>query len=426
MQSEPMPAWRIISSRLLLVACIIASCVYGWFAVRAYRAFRFSTKQDQASLKHAIALEPSNAGYDDLLGRNLLFVAQEPSSAATVFKRANGLNPYNSFYLLDLAQAYYAIGDKQENLAALRQAIAVDPRTPDVAWNAGIFFLVQGDIPEALQQFAAVLRNDSSLTVPVLSVCWQMLQNTQTIEDILPPDPSVHLEFIKLLLNHGENVAAHDAWSRLLQLHRTFDFHQALFYVDSLIEKGDAPLARETWNQLVSNSSALARYVTSGNLIVNGAFAEDILNAGFDWRYDPTLTQAVALDPTEFHNGGRSLLISYSDSGGDSGIYQYVPVDPNTRYTLSSWVKSDDLETANGPSVVASDAFGGSTYAITEETVGNTPWHQISKDFETDSTTKMLVIRFVRIPGTTGVRGRFWVGDLSLRPTSRQQPSTGG
>jgi tetratricopeptide (TPR) repeat protein len=420
MQNEPMATWRIISGRLLLVACILASCVYGWFAVRAYRAFRFSTKQDPASLKRAIALEPSNAGYYDLLGRNLLFAAQEPQSAAAAFKKANELNPYNSVYLLDLAQAYFALGDRQENVAALRQAIAVDPRTPDVAWSTGNFFLVQGDVPEALQQFAAVLRNDSSLTVPVLSVCWRMLQNTQTIENILPPDPSVHLEFIKLLLKQGETAAAHNAWSRLMQLHSAFDYHQALFYVNSLIESGDAPVARETWHQLVTTSPTLARYVTSDNLIVNGAFAEDILNAGFDWRYYPSSTQTVALDPSEFHSSGRSILISYSGSGGDSGIYQYVPVDPNTRYTLSSWVKSDDLETANGPSVVASDAFGSSTYATTEETVGNTPWHQISKDFETDSATKMLVIRFVRIPGTTAIRGRFWISDLSLRPTLKQ------
>ena len=114
--------------------------------------------------------------YYDLLGRNLLFMAQRPSSAATAFDKASELNPYSSTYLLDLAQAYYGMGKKQENLATLRKAIAIDPKTPDVAWSAGNFFLVQGDTTEALQQFAAILRNEPSLADPVLSVCWRTLQ----------------------------------------------------------------------------------------------------------------------------------------------------------------------------------------------------------------------------------------------------------
>ena len=61
MQSDSTRAWRTIGGRLLLVACVVAACAYGWYAVRAYSAFRFSTKQDQASLRRAIALEPSDA-----------------------------------------------------------------------------------------------------------------------------------------------------------------------------------------------------------------------------------------------------------------------------------------------------------------------------------------------------------------------------
>ena len=407
---------RTITWRLVLTGCVVIACIYSWYAVRAYRAHRFSANNDQASLKRAIALEPTNAEYYDLLGRNLLFVAQEPPSAVTAFSKAIALNPYRSSYLLDLAQAYFGMGDQKENLAALRKAIAIDPKTLDVAWSAGNFFLVQGDVPEALQQFATVLPNDPSLTVPVLSVCWRTLGDVRTIESILPPDPAVHLELIRLLMSQGETAGAHDAWSDLMHLHLEFDYHQALFYVNSLIDARDVALAREAWKQLISTSSGLARYTTSDNLLVNGAFSEDILNGGFDWRYVPSSTPSVALDPSEVHSSGRSLLISYSDSGTDSGVYQDVPVDPNTRYTLSAWVKSEDLESANGPSVAALDAFDNTTYAQTDETIGTTSWHQVSKEFETGNATRLLVIRFIRNPGTTSIRGRFWVDDVSLRP----------
>lgn len=410
--------------RLLLIGCLISGLIYAWLAVRHYWAYRLSTNPDQTSLERAISLEPTNAGYYDLLGRNLLFIAQKPYQATTTFEKATQLNPYSSSYLLDLAQAYYEMGDTQRNIATLHKAIAIDPKTMDVAWNAGNFFLVQGNVTEALQQFAMVLRNDHTLTPSILSVSWNSLEDVNAIEKILPPDPSVHLAFVKVLVDRGQMVAAHTAWLKLLQLQREFDYHDALFYVDSLINKREITMALEAWKQLSSTSPSLSRYTSSNNLLVNGAFKEVILNGGFDWHYTPSSTPSVALDEVdvdgndnrEFSKDDRSILISYSSSGVDSGLYQYVPVDPNTRYTISAWVKSEDLETANGPTVAAVDGFDNTVYATTDETVGTTPWHRISKEFSTGSATKLVVIRFIRNPGTTGIRGQFWITEVCLRP----------
>ena len=61
--------------------------------------------------------------------------SQNPSPAVAEFRKAVALNPYESSYWLDLAEAYYSMGAKSDEDQAIRQAIAVDPTTPSVAWN---------------------------------------------------------------------------------------------------------------------------------------------------------------------------------------------------------------------------------------------------------------------------------------------------
>ena len=47
------------------------------------------------------------------------------------------------------------------------------------------------------------------------------------------------------------------------------------------------------------------------NLIVNGDFSLDVLNGGFDWQYQKQPSVTLTLDPSDFHGGHRSLLITF-------------------------------------------------------------------------------------------------------------------
>jgi hypothetical protein len=399
------------------LGCLAAAAIYSWFVVRDYRASRLSSSLDVASLQRAIALEPRNAASQDLLCRFLLFDKQEAGAAVPLCKRATELDPYQSAYWLHLALAYYRTGAETQQEEAIFRAVSVDPTTPDVAWEAANFFLVQGKIPQALHQFSVVIRGDPAMVTQSLDLCWRTLHDVRAIEAILPPDPDVYLQFVKLLTTKNEWEAAHDVWSALLRLNRAFDYHSALFYVDSLLQKRDVARAGEAWEQLASRSATLNHYSRTDDLVMDGNFAEEILNAGFDWRYSAQPGSAVSLDTTEFHSGSQSLLISYSDTGGDSGMYEYVAVKPNTPYTVSAWVKSEELQSANGPRISVSDAYDNDPYALTQETVGTTPWHRLESSFQTGPETELLAIRFKRDPGNTRVKGKFWVDGISLKPT---------
>src|SRR5277367_4077906 len=143
---------RSLRRALLFITCVMTVTSYSWFAIQEYRAEWFGEHSDQASIERAVALQPQNASYHDLLCRSMIFVSQEPERAINECKKASELDPYDSSIWLDLAQASYSAGNLQLNNASLRRALAVDPTTPDTTWNVANFWLIQGDTADALDQ----------------------------------------------------------------------------------------------------------------------------------------------------------------------------------------------------------------------------------------------------------------------------------
>jgi tetratricopeptide (TPR) repeat protein len=385
-----------------------------------YEASRLAARVDkQFALEEAVALEPATAAYHNALGRYLIVAEQDTSRAVSQCKRATELDPYCSRYWLDLAQAYFVAGAEDQQRDAIRHAVAVDPTTPEVAWNAANFFLVQGDISSALAQFAVVLRYDSTLVDPALDECWRAVRDVNRIKAILPSDPGVYLRFAQLLINRDEAGAASQVWSALIKLNKELDFRSALFYVEYQLHRRDISAAYTAWADLAARSPELSRYLSPDDAVTDGDFSHEFLDGGFDWRYTARPDMKVSLDTSEFHSGNRSLALSFTESASDSGLFQVAPVEPNTRYTISAWVKSEELKTAFGPRIIIADPYSATIYAMTDETLGTTVWHRVATDFETGPSTHLVAVRFGRNSANTQVEGRFWVDDVSLRPTAK-------
>ncbi len=402
----------------LFIGSVLWIATYNFFIFRGYMAHRFSARADQASLVRGVDLEPRDARIHDLLGRYLLFNAQDPSAAVVAMRQAVALNPYNASYWLDLAQGDLTSGAQTEYKHAINRALAADPTTPEVAWNAANLMVFQGDIEHALPEYAVVFNHSPRLVPAALSQCWQIFHSTDKIFPILPRDPFVYLQFLHLLTSAEETDAAAQVWTALLGMNKKFDFHDGLFYIDYLLGNRKVEQAAEAWRQLSLSSPQLASYSQPGNLVVDGTFSENILNAGFDWHYVQKTGTTVLLDSNEYYGAraNRSISITYTDMNDDPGLYQYVAAKPDTMYRLSAWVKSDDLQAANGPALGAVDAYDNREYATTDVTLGTTTWHEVWKDFKSGPETRLITIRILRNPANTAMRGRFWIDDVRMCP----------
>jgi hypothetical protein len=169
------------------------------------------------------------------------------------------------------------------------------------------------------------------------------------------------------------------------------------------------------WQQLLQRNRDLEAYSQPGDLMVDGGLERDFLNGGFDWRYSVNEPVELSVDSTEFHGGNQSLRMVFRGPGvADLGLFEYVPVQPNTAYRFSAYTKAEDIESASGPRIAVLDAYSGQSYVLTDDSLGTTGWREQSADFQTDPETSLLVVKVARVPGDLLIKGKFWIDDVSL------------
>jgi tetratricopeptide (TPR) repeat protein len=398
--------------------CLVFLGLYLHLALRAYRASHLAAVADSAHLQNAIRLEPANAEYRDLLGRNLALSGISLGDAISNYRTAVSLNPYEARYWLDLAGAYQIAGRTSEQKESVERALEADPTTPHVAWEAANFFLVRGDSQKALRYFRVVFANDDIDAVDsALVLCWRETEDADQILDrSLPPRADLYLRFLHLLISKQQVKPAESVWNRLIELHQPFSIKLAFPYFQFLLGQQEVAGAQSAWQQLARVDRSLERYLPSReNLIVNGGFEEKLLNGGFDWWYQQNSHVALAIDTGQFHSGTRSLSITFDGlNASEAGIEQLIPVKPDTDYEFSAECRTEALETASGPRFAITDAYSNASYVLTDDLVETNPWRLQEAQFHTGTTTRLVLLKIVRRPENPLIRGSLWIDDLKL------------
>jgi tetratricopeptide (TPR) repeat protein len=398
-------------------AGLIFIVLYLGLSVRAYLASRLAAIPNSSNLQSAIRLEPSNAEYRELLGRNRALSGATLDDAISDYRTAVHLNPYEARYWLDLAGAYQVAGRTNEQEESVEHAVEAAPTTPRVAWEAANFFLVQGNRERALRHFRVVLANDPDTVDSVLQLCWRATGDAnQILDQALPRRPDLYLSFLRLLVSKQEVAAAENVWNHLIGLQQTFPTKLAFPYFRLLIAKQEVTAAKTAWQQLASVDRSLQPYLPSGeNLIVNGGFEQNLLNGGFDWWYESNPHATLTIDTSEFHGGKRSLSVTFDgQNASEPGIVQFIPVKANTEYEFSAEYRTEELETASGPRFAITDAYTSSSYILTDDLLGTNPWRPQQARFHTGPNTNLLLLKILRQPAGSLIRGKLWIDDLRL------------
>jgi tetratricopeptide (TPR) repeat protein len=403
--------------RWLLVAfAATLAVVYAGLAATQFTAFWLGSRVKLTSLEWAARLDPGNADYRDHLGRYYDLVARDPGAAVDQYKAAVQLNPHSARYWFDLAGAYQVLGDTSNQSAALERAIQADSMTPDVAWEAANLFLVQGENEKAMREFRVVLANDSSLADIAIQFCWRVEPDVDALlRDVVPAHNDAYIAFLNLLESKEETAGAAKVWNALMQTNQSFERRYADTYFQYLIKHKEVDQAVLVWQQ-TANRFGLSSYLPSpGNLIVNGRFTLDPSNAGFDWQYGRQAGVNWTLDPTDFHAGRRSLLITLDGPGiSDAGVYQYIAVQPSTPYDFSAYFKNGEMEGAGGPHFTIQDMYTQAVYYDSDELKDAGFWKSVDGEFTTGPDCKLVVLHIRRLPAGSPIRGKLWIDDFRL------------
>jgi len=410
---------------VITAALCVLAVAYLTLTTTAFLAAHFSSDPDLASLQRAARLDPGNAEYPYRLGRYELLAAQSPQGAISWLEAATKLNPHSAKYWLDLAIARQAVGDTDSERAALERALAADPRTPDVAWQAANLYLAQGSPDAAMREFRVVMENDPSLIPQAITLCWKMHPDIDSLlSGVIPP--SVDPAFLEFMVANNQTAAAAKVWDKLFAVQQPLDRSILFGYMRYLIAHQDVTQAAAVWRQAANLAGLAAYQPSSENLLVNGDFSMEVLNGGFDWIHQPTTGVLLALDPNDARSSPQSLRITFEGPGiADAGIRQLVPVDPGTNYEFSGFYKAEDMDGAGGPKFAIQDLYRETAFFMSDDLRDSDFWRKVAGSFTTGPDTRLVVLRIVRVPAGSPIRGKLWIDGLQLVRADLAHPSSG-
>ena len=402
--------------RTIALVVLVLATLYLGEATRELAASWLGNRVDLTSLRRAVWLDPGNAEFHDHLGRYYDLVVRDPSSAIAHYKSASQLNPHSARYWFDLAGAYQVLGDTSNQTTALERAIEADSMTPDVAWEAANLYLVQGENEKALREFRVVMANDASLANVSIQFCWRIDPDVDSLlRDVVPPYSDAYVALLSLLKQKEQTAGTFKVWDALMATNQPFEVRQVYDYFRYLILHKEVDEAVKVWQESVGRFGLTAYLPSSNNLVVNHTFSQDVLNAGLDWQYQKQSGVTLTLDPSDFHAGRRSLMIAFDGPGiGDAGIYQLIPVQPNTAYEFSGYYKNGDMEGAGGPHLTIQDMYSQAVYYQSDELKDAGFWKSVDGEFTTSPDCKLIMLHVRRLPAGSPIRGKLWINDFHL------------
>ena len=379
------------------------------------------------SIQAAIKWDRDSPQYYDALGTLTHFYAASPNldESVKLFESATRLSPYDAHYWSDLGAAYDWAGQTNDAVNAFRRALRLFPNSPAINWRFANFAFRSHRLPEALRALQVVLAGNNPSRREVFRLAASAARDDRAILEMLPPQASVFFDYLNFAMEAGNVLAAEQAWLRLLQLKLPFDLRQAFPYLDALIQHREPDRLTDAWAALAERfPEQIGPLVTKSNLVANGSFERDLLNGGMDWRVVPDEGAVAGLDFHGAFEGSRALRIEFTGKRNlDYGhVFQYVAVQPNTRYRFSGAMRVSGITTDSGPRFQVFDAFNiQDLFLSTENAVGTSDWSTQQLEFKTKANTRLLMVRIARPRSEkldNQISGTVWIDQVSLIPVN--------
>lgn len=155
-------------SQVLLLILAALSCAYVYICARNFRSEHLAQFGTVDSLIRAGRLQPGNATVWQRLGIARLYQENDPETALSDFQHALQLNPRDADSWIGTAYALQSLGRLDGERAAISQALGVEPRRPEVVWQAANLYAVLGDREPMMKEVCTLLayapsRKDAAL-----------------------------------------------------------------------------------------------------------------------------------------------------------------------------------------------------------------------------------------------------------------------
>ncbi|MFA6175559.1 MAG: carbohydrate binding domain-containing protein [Phycisphaerae bacterium] len=149
------------------------------------------------------------------------------------------------------------------------------------------------------------------------------------------------------------------------------------------------------------------------NLVMNSGFEKSGQDELEYWALMPAKSElsAITVDGAESHSGNSSLRISQANADSFSVCKQNIPVEPGTDYTVTCWMKGENIvitEGCEGAHVLIgkTDGHGIKGAAIQQ---GSFPWKKTAMTFNSGSENTVTLQLYLHLS-----TGDVWYDDIEM------------
>jgi hypothetical protein len=193
----------------------------------------------------------------------------------------------------------------------------------------------------------------------------------------------------------------------------------------AVTESDDADNVSSGVDVCIASADAYEGAATSSNMLLNGSFESDDHApdaAPIGWAQDAWNWSASTFtwDDTQALDGDHSVRIT-NDDPNDARWIQTVPVQPDTDYLLSGWIRTENVTHSLEWNDVGANLSLYGTWDHTDGLLGTNDWTYVSMIFDSDDDTEATIAaRLGHWSGTT--TGTAWFDDLRLEPLYGPSP----
>ncbi len=423
------PFWR---SMAFLVPLLLFAIMFAVFVTRVAASATWGDSADVASIRRAIAWDSKNPEWYYRRGLVELWDSGAPQEAVADFRKAVELAPLGERYWSQLAQACFANGDQSCADQTTLRTTQLAPFVPRYQWDAALYYAVTDRHEAGFRSLNRCIDLQPEGAPKALASMYRTIADPEGIwRNVVSNKPAdLKLYYLDVLLQDGKLELARMYWKSIADSGTRVGIEAAMPYTERLIASGQYPDAIDVWRYLQKTGAISS--ADASNLLYNGQFATEPLNAGFDWRLAKEKYVTVSVADVAASSAGRALIIDFTvpQNSTSEPVFQYVPVTPGQRYELKADVKSEAITSDSGPRLRVSDAVCPTCLdASSEGVTGNTGWHEMSIAFAPGPQTQVVRISILR-PRSRAfpmeISGYFYIRNVRLTVVPGiQNPASG-
>lgn len=324
-------------------------------------------------------------------------------------------SPYDFRYWLDLGRLREQSGERESGEAALRRAVNLAPNHAYPRWLLGNLLLRGGKTDEAMAEFRRVAANHSTLRQQVFYLIWESSGgNAEQIKQNFGDTPAVRASLATFYAGKNLPVESVQMWQSLNADDKTEYREAGKNALKANYEKLNFHAAAYFAKDLGTENAEVGK-------ITNGGFEDDIgksADAIFGWHVDQIKSIDVSLDLRQPKEGKRALRLTFNGYAEPTlqAAPQAVAVEPNTKYRLNFWLRTENLKSAGTPVVEIVDIKTLKTLGATQPFAAASDWQNVRLDFTAPPDAQAVLLRITRqfCGANCPILGAVWLDDFRL------------